>query len=91
MMVSIHLVACLLPIAPGQLFLSHTTYHLGCVRMKQQFFMLSLLIPSPSASGNDIHVYLQPLIYELQELWEHGVTTYDVASKKIFSMHTTLL
>ena len=39
--------------------------------MKQQFFMLSLLIPGPTAPRNDIDVYLQPLIYELQELWEH--------------------
>ena len=59
--------------------------------MKQQFFMLSLLIPSPNAPGNDIDVYLQPLVDELQELWEHGVTTYDVASKQNFSMHATLL
>ena len=59
--------------------------------MKQQFFMLSLLILGPTAPGNDIDVYLQPLIDELQELWEHGVTTYDVASKQNFRMHATLL
>ena len=36
--------------------------------MKQQFFMLSLLILGSTAPGNDIDVYLQPLIDELQEL-----------------------
>ncbi|RVW33938.1 hypothetical protein CK203_082982 [Vitis vinifera] len=30
--------------------------------MKQTFFMLSLLIPGPTAPGNDIDIYLQPLI-----------------------------
>ena len=33
--------------------------------MKQTFFMLSLLIPGPTAPGNDIDIYLQPLIDEL--------------------------
>ena len=36
--------------------------------MKQTLFMLSLLIPSPIAPGNDIDIYLQPLIDELNEL-----------------------
>ena len=59
--------------------------------MKQSFFMLSLLIPGPTALGNEIDIYLQPLIDELQELWEHGVTTYDVASKQNFFMHAAIL
>ena len=59
--------------------------------MKQSFFMLSLLILSPTALGNDIDIYLQPLIDELQELWEHEVTTYDVASKQNFLMHAAIL
>ena len=59
--------------------------------MKQQFFMLSLLIPGPTAPRNDIDVYLQPLIDELQELWDHGVTAYDVASKQNFHMHAAIL
>ena len=58
--------------------------------MKQQFFMLSLLILSPTAPGNDIDVHLQPLVDESQELWEHGVTTYDV-SKQNFCMHVAIL
>ena len=52
--------------------------------MKQSFFMLSLLIPSPNALGNDIDVYLQPLIDELKELWDNGVETYDASKKHNF-------
>ena len=59
--------------------------------MKQQIFMLSLLIPSSASLENNIDVYLQPLIDELQELWKLGVTTYDVANKQNFRMHATLL
>ena len=59
--------------------------------MKQPFFMFLLLIPSPTAPRNEIDMYLQPLIDELQELWEYEVATYDVVSKQNFRMHATIL
>ncbi|XP_042954736.1 uncharacterized protein LOC122291161 [Carya illinoinensis] len=51
--------------------------------MKDMFFMTSLIIPGPKSPGNDIDVYLQPLIDELLELWEHGVPTFDASTKVI--------
>ena len=36
--------------------------------MKRYSFILLLLIPSPTSLGNDIDVYLQPLVEELKEL-----------------------
>ncbi|KAL6348147.1 hypothetical protein AAG906_039595 [Vitis piasezkii] len=51
--------------------------------MKQTFFMLSLLIPSPT-HWNDIDIYLQPLIDELNDLWDVGVQTYDASTKQNF-------
>ena len=36
--------------------------------MKDSSFMLSLLIPGPRSPGNDIDVYLQPLVDELKDL-----------------------
>ena len=53
--------------------------------------MLSLLIPSPTSSKNDIDVYLQPLVEELKELLDVRVETFDVSSKKSFQMHVALL
>ncbi|RVW22081.1 hypothetical protein CK203_110934 [Vitis vinifera] len=53
--------------------------------MKQTFFMLSILIPGPTAPGNDIDIYLQPLIDELNDLWDIGVETYDASTKQIFT------
>ena len=49
--------------------------------MKHTFFMLSLLILGPIVLGNDIDIYLQPLIDELNDLWEVGVETYDASTK----------
>ncbi|XP_055961083.1 uncharacterized protein LOC130015301 [Mercurialis annua] len=59
--------------------------------MKQEFFMLSLLIPGPLGPGNNIDVYLQPLIQELKELWEVGAETYDASSKESFQLHASIL
>ncbi|XP_031279787.1 uncharacterized protein LOC116138206 [Pistacia vera] len=59
--------------------------------MKQPYCLLSLLIPGPKAPGNDIDVYLQPLIQELQELWHYGVETFDASKKENFCMRAALL
>ncbi|XP_060202370.1 uncharacterized protein LOC132630789 [Lycium barbarum] len=44
----------------------------------------------PKCPGNDIDVYLQPMIEELKELWD-GVQTYDAHSKSNFLMRVALL
>ncbi|XP_042441186.1 uncharacterized protein LOC122026513 [Zingiber officinale] len=59
--------------------------------MKQQYFMLSLLIPGPTAPVNNIDIYLQPLIAYLKDLWEIGVQTYDASTKQNFQLHAALL
>ncbi|XP_043694245.1 uncharacterized protein LOC122644951 [Telopea speciosissima] len=58
--------------------------------MKQTSFMLTLLIPGPNQPGNDIDVYLQPLIDELKLLWD-GVDTYDALKKESFRLRACLL
>nr|XP_027120595.1 uncharacterized protein LOC113737586 [Coffea arabica] len=59
--------------------------------MKQPYFMLSLLIPGPSSPGNNIDVYLQPLVKELTKLWDFGIQTYDASQKEKFQLHASLL
>ncbi|GLT34234.1 hypothetical protein SLA2020_087600 [Shorea laevis] len=44
----------------------------------------------PKGPGNDIDVYLQPLVEELKKLWD-GVDTYDATSKGTFKMRVALL
>jgi hypothetical protein len=69
-----------------------TPYNLPPWRcMKAPFMILSLLIPGPGAPGNDIDVYLQPLVDDLHELWNEGVSTYDALTKETFQMHAALL
>ncbi|XP_059316727.1 uncharacterized protein LOC132067483 isoform X3 [Lycium ferocissimum] len=59
--------------------------------MKSEYIMLSMIIPGPSSPGNDIDVYLQPLIAELKELWEAGIETYDAETNQTFRMRAALL
>jgi hypothetical protein len=58
--------------------------------MKQTSFILSMIIPGPHSPGNDIDIYLQPLVDELQQLWK-GVDTYDASSKENFPLKAALL
>jgi hypothetical protein len=59
--------------------------------MKDPFMILSLIIPGRTAPGNDIDVYLRPLVDDLHELWNEGVTTYDSSTKETFQLHAALL
>jgi hypothetical protein len=46
--------------------------------MKRKYIMMSVLIQGPKQSGNDIDVYLRPLVDELLLLWkEEGVRVWD--------------
>ena len=59
--------------------------------MKQPNLILSILIDGPKGLGDEIDVFLQPLIDELIELWVDGVRTYDASSKEFFQLHASLL
>ncbi|XP_015168561.1 uncharacterized protein [Solanum tuberosum] len=47
--------------------------------IKQENFILSMLIPGPNGPGDAIDTYIQPLIKELKELWEVGIETFDAS------------
>jgi hypothetical protein len=59
--------------------------------MKQQNWIMSMIIPGPKSAGNNIDVYLQPLVDELNVLWEDGAYTYDAATKENFRLYACLL
>ncbi|KAL6576813.1 hypothetical protein OROMI_011089 [Orobanche minor] len=59
--------------------------------MKKSYFMLTILIPGPHEPGNNIDVYLQPLVEELKLLWDVGMDTFDASRKENFQLRATLL
>ena len=58
--------------------------------MKRKYIMLSMLISGPKQPGNDIDVYLEPLIEDLKELWEEGVDVFDSFKKEVFKMRAMI-
>ena len=59
--------------------------------MKRKFTFLILLISGPRQPGNDINVYLAPLIYDLNTLWNGGVQAYDAYKKETLNLKAMLL
>ncbi|XP_025662248.1 uncharacterized protein [Arachis hypogaea] len=57
--------------------------------MKQTSLIMSMIIPGPKMPGNNIDIFLQPLICELNELWK-GVDVYDSVDGNNFRMHAAL-
>ncbi|XP_074377016.1 uncharacterized protein LOC141718533 [Apium graveolens] len=61
------------------------------LNMKPENLILSTIIPGPNDPGNNINVYMQPLIAELKELWNVGVETYDSLTDQNFMLHASVL
>ena len=45
--------------------------------MKRKYIMMSVLIQGPRQPGNDIDVYLKPLVEDLLVLWNDSVWVWD--------------
>jgi hypothetical protein len=58
--------------------------------MKRKYIMLSMMISGPRQPGNDIDVYLSPLIDDLRVLWEEGVDVLVAYSGEQFNMRAML-
>ncbi|XP_039831367.1 uncharacterized protein LOC120692187 isoform X3 [Panicum virgatum] len=59
--------------------------------MKQSNFILSLLIPGKYGPSSDMDVYYQPLIYDLLDMFENGVRTYDASKGEYFQLRAVVL
>ncbi|XP_024196093.1 uncharacterized protein LOC112199289 [Rosa chinensis] len=58
--------------------------------MKRKHMMLTLLISGPRQPGNDIDVYLEPLIDDLKLLWEGVRGVYDAIRNENFILKALL-
>ncbi|XP_042446384.1 uncharacterized protein LOC122031323 [Zingiber officinale] len=59
--------------------------------MKRKFIMLTMLISGPKQPGNDIDVYLEVLVDDLQLLWEGVDGVYDAYRREVFTLKAVLL
>ena len=44
---------------------------------KRKYLLLTILISGPKEPGNDIDVFLEPLLEDMQKLWLEGVSIWD--------------
>ena len=59
--------------------------------MKRKFIMMRVLIQGPKQPGNDIDVYLRPLVEELLHLWrDEGVRVWDEYKQEEFDLRALL-
>ena len=52
--------------------------------MKDTSMFLIILVPGPRNLKDKLDVYLQPLIHELNLLWDYGVEAFDISRNQIF-------
>jgi hypothetical protein len=58
--------------------------------MKRKYIMMSLLIQGPKQPGNDIDVYLRPLVEDLKTLWNEGAQVWDAYKRENFTLRAML-
>jgi hypothetical protein len=59
--------------------------------MKRKIIMMSVLIQGPKQPGNDIDVYLRPIVEELLLLWNKtGVRVWDEHKQEHFDLQALL-
>ncbi|XP_050238000.1 uncharacterized protein LOC126687481 [Mercurialis annua] len=59
--------------------------------MKDEFMFLTILVPGPRNPKNTMDIFLQPLIAELNQLWESGIRTFDIHKRQNFQMKAALM
>jgi hypothetical protein len=63
----------------------------GWMCMKQKFIMMPVLIQGPKQLGNDVDVYIRPLVDELLLLWKKdGVRVWDENKQENFNLRVLL-
>nr|ABA97946.2 transposon protein, putative, CACTA, En/Spm sub-class [Oryza sativa Japonica Group] len=51
---------------------------------KRKYIMLAMLIQGPRQPGNDIDVFLEPIIDDFERLWNEGTRTWDAYAQERF-------
>ena len=59
--------------------------------MKRKYLMLSMLISGPRQPGNDIDIYLAPLIEDQKMMWESSIEVFDAHRNENFKLKAIYL
>jgi hypothetical protein len=53
---------------------------------KRKYLLLTTLISGPKQAGNDINTFLEPLMEDMQKLWEYGVSMWHEYNRQYFNL-----
>lgn len=59
--------------------------------MKEPNLLMPLIIPGPKSPGDNIHVFLQPLLEDLRDIFVNGISTYDASRNETFNLRAAVL
>jgi len=57
---------------------------------KRKYLLLTILISRPTQFGVDMDVFLEPLMQDMQTLWEVGVDMIDAFRKETFTLRAII-
>src|SRR5438128_11723841 len=58
--------------------------------MKRKYLMLLILIQGPKPPGNDIDVFLEPLLEDMEKLWNDGELVWDEFKQEYFTLRAMI-
>ena len=58
---------------------------------KKKYLLLTILISGPTEPGVDMDVFLEPLMQDMQTLWEVGVDMIDAFRKETFTLRAIII
>ncbi|XP_015637678.1 uncharacterized protein [Oryza sativa Japonica Group] len=68
-----------------------TMYNLPTwICQKRKYILLSILIQGPRQPGINVDVFLEPLMEDMQELWEEGLRMWDEYRREHFTLHAII-
>ena len=82
----------------GDISSSHSTWPVvlsilnisSCLCMKRKYLMLSILIQGPKQPGNDIDMFLEPLLEDMADLWNDGELKWDEFKQECFMLRAMI-
>ncbi|XP_052137336.1 uncharacterized protein LOC127755701 [Oryza glaberrima] len=59
-------------------------------RNVRKYILLTILVQGPRQPSNDMDVFLEPLLEDMRDLWEHGIRVWDEFLREYFTLHAII-
>ena len=57
---------------------------------KRKYILLAILLQGPRQPGNDMDVFLEPLLEDMHDLWKHGIRVWDEFLQEYFTLYAVI-